>query len=56
MEEQKHRVAELREKQDYNATIEKKKKEKDESAAHEKEGRIKAFFEKTIGQSNDLND
>lgn len=56
LEEQKQKVTELREKQDYNTTIEKKKKEKDEAAALEKEGRIKAFFEKTIGQSNDLND
>lgn len=56
LEDQKQRVAELREKQDYQESVEKKNAEKEESEAAEKAARIKAFFETTIGKSSDLND
>lgn len=45
LEQQKLKVAELREKNDYNTTIEKKKKEGEEAAAQEKASRISDFFE-----------
>jgi hypothetical protein len=49
-------VAELREKQGQQESLVKQEVEKTESEAAGKAASIKAFFETTIGASNDLND